>query len=380
MKSTIKLWLIGIAQLISFGMVGQITNCTQQFLVPEPAIETSGLIFLNGKIITHNDSDGGNFLFELDSLTGEIIRTITVENATNVDWEDISLDNEFIYIGDIGNNDGNRTDLGVYRISISDFSSSENVSAEQITFQYADQMDFTSAPEQNAFDAEALTVIGDSIFVFTKNWIDETTVIYGFPKAIGDNNVMPIATIDSQGLITGATYNSTTDLILLTGYSTLLSPFIVAISDFTNDDFSNALITKTTLPSPLGYGSQVEGITWISSDRYFISRELFQTTIAGVPLVYESAMFVMNYNQPIPSLVNEVLTSIRVFPNPALDTLNVEINEELRSRHFVILASDGREVIRGKVTGKNLLIPISELTTGIYFLKLANTIIAFSKQ
>ena len=375
-----KLWLIGIAQLISFGMVGQIANCTQQFLLPEQAIETSGLIFLNGKIITHNDSDGGNFLFELDSLSGEITRTVTVENASNTDWEDISIDDEYIYIGDIGNNNGNRTDLGVYRISISDFSSSENVSAEQITFQYADQIDFSSAPEETAFDAEAMTVIGDSIFVFTKNWIDETTVIYGFPKAIGDYDVMPIATIDSQGLITGATYNSSADVIILTGYSTLLSPFIVAISDFTNEDFSNALITKTTLPSPFGYGSQVEGITWIEDNRYFISREKFQTTIAGVPLIIESAMFVMNYNQPVPSLVKEVLTSIRVFPNPAIDTLNVEINEELSSRHFVILASDGREVTRGKVTGRNLSIPISELTKGIYFLKLANTIIAFSKQ
>jgi hypothetical protein len=375
-----KYLLIALLQCFSSLTIGQITNCTQQFLLPEQAIETSGLIFLNGKIITHNDSDGGNFLFELDSLSGEINRTITIENATNVDWEDISIDNEYIYIGDIGNNDGNRTDLGVYRISISDFSSNENVTAEQISFQYADQIDFTSAPEQTAFDAEALTVIGDSIFVFTKNWIDETTVIYGFPKAIGDYNVMPIATIDSQGLITGATYNSITDLILLTGYSTLLSPFIVAISDFTNDDFSNALITKTTLPSPLGYGSQVEAITWISSDRYFISRELFQTTIAGVPLVYESAMFVMNYNQPIPSNVKEVLTSIRLFPNPAIDTLNVEINEELGSRHFVILGADGKEMIKGKMTGRKMSIPISDLSQGIYFFKLGDAVIAFSKH
>lgn len=375
-----KYLLIALVQCFSSVIIGQITNCTQQFLVPEPAIETSGLIFLNGKIITHNDSDGGNFLFEIDSLSGDIIRTITIENASNTDWEDISIDDEFIYIGDIGNNYGNRTDLGVYRISISDFTSSENVSAEQITFHYADQIDFTPAPEETGFDAEAMTVIGDSIFVFTKNWIAETTVIYGFPKAIGDYDVMPIATIDSQGLITGATYNSSADVIILIGYSALLSPFIVAISDFTNDDFSNTLITKTALPSPLGYGSQVEGITWISSNRYFISREFFQTTIAGVPLVYESAMFVMNYNQPIPINVKEVFISIRLFPNPAIDTLNVEINEELVSRHFVILGADGKEVVKGKLTGKKMLIPISDLSQGMYFFKLGDAVMAFSKQ
>ncbi len=140
------------------------------------------------------------------------------------------------------------------------------------------------------------------------------------------------------------------------------------------------MITKTTLPSPLGYGSQVEGITWISSDRYFISRELFQTTIAGVPLVYESAMFVMSYNQPIPSNVKEVLTSIRLFPNPSIDTLNVEINEELGSRHFVILGADGKEIIKGKMTGRKMSIPVSDLSQGIYFFKLGDAVIAFSKH
>jgi hypothetical protein len=91
-------------------------------------------------------------------------------------------------------------------------------------------------------------------------------------------------------------------------------------------------------------------------------------------------MFVMNYNQPIPSNVKEVLTSIRLFPNPAIDILNVEINEELGSRHFVILGADGKEMIKGKMTGRKMSIPISDLSQGIYFFKLGDAVIAFSKH
>jgi len=34
--------------------------------------ETSGLIYLNGKLITHNDSGGEPALYELDTITGNV--------------------------------------------------------------------------------------------------------------------------------------------------------------------------------------------------------------------------------------------------------------------------------------------------------------------
>ena len=38
-----------------------------------------------------------------------------MSNIKNTDWEEISQDKDFIYIGDIGNNSGNRDDLKIYR-------------------------------------------------------------------------------------------------------------------------------------------------------------------------------------------------------------------------------------------------------------------------
>jgi hypothetical protein len=54
--------------------------------------ETSGLVFYNDKIITHNNSGNEGNLYEISGTTGTIIRTVTITNPTNVDWEDITQD------------------------------------------------------------------------------------------------------------------------------------------------------------------------------------------------------------------------------------------------------------------------------------------------
>ena len=108
--------------------------------------ETSGLLYYNNKIITHNDSGNDANLYEIDPENGEITRVVTVANATNIDWEDLGQDDTYIYIADIGNNNGNREDLKIYKILKSDFISSTNVTSQEITFSYEDQTDFSSQP------------------------------------------------------------------------------------------------------------------------------------------------------------------------------------------------------------------------------------------
>mgnify|MGYP000029410152 FL=1 len=49
--------------------------------LPDTVSETSGLIFHNGKLITHNDSGNEPQLFEIDTVTLEITRTVTVSNV-----------------------------------------------------------------------------------------------------------------------------------------------------------------------------------------------------------------------------------------------------------------------------------------------------------
>ena len=57
--------------------------------------ETSGLVYWKKKIWTHNDSGGEPAVYQLNRETGSIERTIIINNAINVDWEDIAQDNRF---------------------------------------------------------------------------------------------------------------------------------------------------------------------------------------------------------------------------------------------------------------------------------------------
>ena len=102
--------------IFSLSSLGQEYSLTEKFVLPSEVKETSGLIFLNGKIITHNDSGDDPNLYEVDTISGTISRIINITNATHIDWEDISQDNTHIYVADIGNNNGDRDNLIIYKI------------------------------------------------------------------------------------------------------------------------------------------------------------------------------------------------------------------------------------------------------------------------
>jgi hypothetical protein len=83
-------------------------------------VETSGLIAFNNLLWTHND-DHDNTIYGLDS-NGKIQTKIKLDKVKNNDWEEITQDSSYIYIGDFGNNyHGNRTDLQILRIEKASF-------------------------------------------------------------------------------------------------------------------------------------------------------------------------------------------------------------------------------------------------------------------
>lgn len=273
MKLIYILIFLTIFPILGFGQ--EITLVTP---LDDSINETSGLIYLNNKLITHNDSSGANALYELDSISGNITRTVIIDNATNIDWEDLSYDDNYIYIADFGNNSGSRIDLKVYRISILDFftTTTDRVTAEIIEFSYLDQTDFSPPAESTNFDAEALISYNGSLYIFTKNWGNYETNIYALPKIPGTYQIEKIGNIDSQGLVTGATYNYRTNTILLTGYnlnSFIPYSIIIEISDFTSDDFSDGAINRYQITIPNGYSMQIESITAFDCGQYYITSE-----------------------------------------------------------------------------------------------------------
>ncbi|MHC1775426.1 MAG: hypothetical protein AB9834_08445 [Lentimicrobium sp.] len=239
-----------------------------------PAIvkETSGLIFWNQGLWTHNDSGGEPVLYKLDTLTGKVIQTITLLNAMNIDWEELAQDESAIYIGDFGNNLGNRRDLKIYSVLKKDIPSdiTGEVKTSVINFSYADQLDYTPANRNNNYDCEAMVAFGDSLYLFSKNWADQQSRLYAIPKAAGSYRVAPTDNLLADGLITGADLSPSGKEMVLCGYENY-SPFIWVLFDFREANFFQG--NKRRLNFSAMTGTQTEGVTFLHDSSVVISSE-----------------------------------------------------------------------------------------------------------
>jgi hypothetical protein len=347
----------------------QIRNFKEKFELPEKVEETSGLLFLDGKIITHNDSGNAPILYEIDSLSGTILRTISISNATNVDWEDLAEDDTHIFIADIGNNNGNRKDLKIYTILKSDFKESVSVSAEIISFSYEDQTALSNQPNSSNFDAEGIVIYENQILIFSKNWADLKTNVYKIPLTAGSHVASKISSADIQGLITGATY--TKDRFFLTGYDTSLNPFLIYISynRMPGEDIFFSGFTKISLKDEIGQGSQIEAITNISdSGKYYATRENFSTTISGIIFTFKQKLYEFyDETSALLSITKNELALINISPNPA--THKVKIKTNLPFSTIEIYNSFGKKVTTLIIPNEKE-IDVSFLSKGIYYLKL----------
>jgi len=242
--------------------------------------ETSGLILFNNLLWTHND-DHDKTIYGLDTL-GNIKRKIVLDKVKNNDWEEISQDSTHIYIGDFGNNyAGNRTDLHILKIEKKSFLEG-NPNIEKISFQYANQADF-SPKKQNTtnFDCEAFIVSKDTIYLFTKEWSTSKTSIYALPNRSGNHVAQLKDTLDTKGLVTGATYLESKKLLALCGYSKLGKPFLYLLYDYKNNDFLSGNKRRITIKLPI---IQIEGIATNDGLHYYLTNEsLVRKPIINVP-------------------------------------------------------------------------------------------------
>lgn len=316
--------------------------------------ETSGLISINQKLITHNDSGGEAALYEIDSITGNYTRKVTISNATNNDWEDICIDSLYIYIGDCGNNNGSRTNLKIYRVLISDYLTTPNdtVTADTINFSYADQTNFTPSSYSTNFDAEAMIAMKDSLYIFTKNWGNYWTNIYVLPKTPGTYSATKIDSINAQGLVTGASYDTANNSIGMVGY-TFSSAFFIRINQFVGNQFSSGTVTRNLISVPASF--QTEGITHINQNEYYISAETHSSGSSALYRLYQQS-----------TSINEVVNATNyIYPNPASNILHIKFSN---LKLVQIYSLSGVEIC----TTKANKIDVSHFKKGIYFVKFTN--------
>ena len=279
--------------------------------------ETSGLIYWNGNLWTHNDDTDPN-IYAIDTTDGHIVKHITIAGAINHDWEEITQDNNYIYIGDFGNNDnGNRTNLAILRVAKSAILAGQtSITPDIISFSYADQSSFAATGGNNTdFDCESFIATDDSLYLFNKQWVSGKSKIYVLPKTPGTYSAIPVAEYNVDGLITGATYIAAKKTVVLCGYkkgASLYQPFVYLLYDYSGNNFFSGN-KRRILINPLLY--QTEGIATIDGRRFFISNENRSPVQPTLRVIDFSAYLDGYYHLAVPGLASTRILSF--YPNPA---------------------------------------------------------------
>ncbi len=340
----------------------QISNVQEEFDLPNTITESSGAIYVDKKLVTHNDSGGQNELYEVTLDTETISRIITISNATNVDWEDVAQDDTYIYIGDFGNNNGTRTDLKIYKILKSDFNSSTSITAEVINFSYADQSDFTSNPQNTVWDAEALISLNaNELVLISKNWVDGISSAYLISKTPGTYAISAQSTtLSTGGLITGATFNELSNKLFLSGYTQTLSPFVWVCEDFTGSTIFSGTNTQTMLSSLVL--EQIEGITHTSVNEYLITSESFSFMVGSIPFADNAKVVSFATSDTTLSAPEERESRVTLYPNPVSNKLHIQCENLSKVEVFNIQSAL-------LFSGNIKQVDMNKFSAGIYLVK-----------
>jgi hypothetical protein len=330
--------------------------------------ETSGLVCWDDLVWTHNDNTDTT-LYGLDGSDGHIEKTFALTGVVNNSWEEISQDKDYLYLGDFGNNDnGNRTDLHLLRIAKKSLQGGDP-QIDTLWFSYADQTDLEPAgANATDFDCEAFIVSSDSIYLFTKQWVSLGTQVYRLPKIPGTHVALKVTGYPVEGLITGATWFEAEHLVVLCGYTSLLSPFLYLLYDFEGTRFFSGNKRRVSVSLPF---HQVEGVASTDGTTYYLSNEYFefqslaQTT--QMLHIFHLEELLGAYLEQASGSFTPGTVQHSVYPNPAVQTITVRTPGSAIEKAYCIVDMQGRLRLQGKYPPEGGAIDVSGLTSGTYF-------------
>lgn len=155
------------------------------------------------------EQDGGNpTQLALINYDGTVTKQIYLKGIQNVDWEDLGLYNDSLYLADIGDNNSVRSQCSFYVFAEPDVSTDTVYAFRKIDFQYPD----------GAHDAEAFLIDRNSkdIFIITKR--DQPSLVYQlkYPYSSGVNMLLKVGKLDYTGVVSAASSITDKEIIIKT--------------------------------------------------------------------------------------------------------------------------------------------------------------------
>jgi len=247
---------------------------TSLYALPNKLKEVSGIAYSTQSSLLWvlEDSGNANAIYGL-SPKGELEKSITIDNAKNIDWEDITKDSEGnLYIGDFGNNENTRKDLCIYKIAKDSLLKNTINASYKISFEYPEQKKFPPKKTGLLYDVESFFEFKNNFYLFTKNRsskFDGTTFLYKIPNKAGYHQAELLGEFKTGGsfennTITSAAISPDGSKVVLLCHSK-----VWLFKDFTTDNFLSGKVSELKLH----HFSQKEAICFKDNSTLLIADE-----------------------------------------------------------------------------------------------------------
>ncbi len=253
--------------------------------LPEELNEISGLYIDDDSFWGFNDSGGEAAIYKVKKDNpSKISQTIYLENAKNVDWETMAISDSLVFIGDTGNNVGNRKDLKIYYFNKNQIQpdvKEQSVSVKELSFFYPEQTNYSNQIYNHNFDLEAMFFMNGKLHVFTKEWDRKKTKHYTLDLVDGKQAAWRVEEFDAQFLITGADafWDGKQYQISWVGYTRKGQVFWLKTKV---DKEATQFFNKAIEVIPLGLSTklgQVEGVAYDKNGNVCFSAEAFNLNL-----------------------------------------------------------------------------------------------------
>jgi hypothetical protein len=262
-----------LAGIFTINAKAQEDNFELKKELPKELKEISGLA-KDGNVLWAIVDTKNADIYKLD-LDGNILQIIHLSNYKLKDVEAVSIDRKYLYVGDVGDNNGTRENRTIIRIAKSSIGNNPTatVTGDLINFTFPDE-GIVKKKKNNNYDCEAMISYKDSLFVFTKRRDDLKTQLYVLPKSPGTYSARSIALFKTKGLVTDAAVNEKGNEIALIGYDEgHTRPFIWILSNFSGNNFFSGNYKRFELTNERKLDWQLESIEYKNYDSFFIACE-----------------------------------------------------------------------------------------------------------
>ena len=231
--------------------------------------EASGLAVSRasaGRLWTHNDS-GSPVLHAVDT-NGKAAGRVTLEGARVEDWEALAIgpcgSASCLYVGDIGDNQGSRKQITVYRVA--------EPAPSATTAKVTDS--FQASYPDGAHDAEALLVAPDGTMLVVTKGDTGPVAVYRFPRELKTGAAMRLERVgqaltaapSKSGRITDGAISRDGQWVVL---RTLDSLTFYRAADFLRGDFKEShRVNLVSLGEPQG-----EAVAFGADNSVFVAGE-----------------------------------------------------------------------------------------------------------